>query len=576
MKGMGNTKEKEEQEAGRTDRIWCTSCGQILPADAVYCEFCGARIEHEIEKGPDDNKGSLRCLKRPGWKKAAAAGVIAACGLVLSAVWASGKQPVGPRPLLGYIKDNSLFVLEENGTSRELSEACLRDWKNREQLRLPDAKSWIPSRSAGKENFWYPEQAGDGAFSLMSFYNKEGRKADSSAVSVQTAGETAAYEKSNGGLYVYSKGKKQKLTAGVSSYQLSTEGDYVIWQEQHPDETMGLYRAALDKKGKAAEKELLERDAQLLAASGDLESILYQKEGDIWLLENHSKKRCLAGNVNQVLLADAEEKTLFFTRKENEGESLYFLNGEKSGKNGKEQLTDSEFLFSIHGEEGVLVYKAFGENGEEIRIAGEGIYAPLDCDPKQEISFSVSGGYGWYLASPEPGAGQSLYRVSLEGEQFGSIKEAAEQADRFCGQYSGTPFYLQNVREQTGDLYFGEEAVSYDVKAESVCPAENRNGEETGVYFLSDYDLQAESGMLTEYFGEKRCAETVKDQVSGYLASPEGLLYFTDYDPQRGRGTLNYYRKGTAETIDEDVWAAYIRNGDMAVLARQNQVYAVK
>ena len=163
--------------------------------------------------------------------------------------------------------------------------------------------------------------------------------------------------------------------------------------------------------------------------------------------------------------------------------------------------------------------------------------------------------------------------MSLNQEEFGSTKEAAEDADRFCGQYRGTPFYLNDVHGQTGDLYFGEEAVSYDVKEDSVCFAENRNGEETGIYFLSDYDAQEGSGVLTEYSGEDRRAETVESNVSGYLTAPTGILYFTDYDQARGRGTLNYYQKGTSRKIDEDVWAAYIRSGDRAALVRQNQVY---
>ena len=80
------------------------------------------------------------------------------------------------------------------------------------------------------------------------------RKADSSAVSVQTAGETAVYEKANSGLYLYAGGRKKKLTAGAASYQLSEKGDYLIWQEEHPDQTTGLYGVSLDKKGQAAEE----------------------------------------------------------------------------------------------------------------------------------------------------------------------------------------------------------------------------------------------------------------------------------------------------------------------------------
>ena len=175
------------------------------------------------------------------------------------------------------------------------------------------------------------------------------------------------------------------------------------------------------------------------------------------------------------------------------------------------------------------------------------------------------------MASPEPGADQALYRVSLEPEQFGSAEEAAQQADRFCGQCEGTPFYLSDLYEQTGDLYFGEQAVSYDVKADSVWLEKNRDGADTDVYFLSDYDAQRESGVLTRYSGKDRRAEEIDGSASGYLAVSGKLLYFTDYDPARGQGTLNLYEEGKTQEIDSGVWAAYGRSGDEAAFIRKNQ-----
>ena len=47
---MGKAEGLEQQETQQADHIWCTSCGQILPKESVYCEFCGSRIEHELEK----------------------------------------------------------------------------------------------------------------------------------------------------------------------------------------------------------------------------------------------------------------------------------------------------------------------------------------------------------------------------------------------------------------------------------------------------------------------------------------------------------------------------------------------
>ena len=109
------------------------------------------------------------------------------------------------------------------------------------------------------------------------------------------------------------------------------------------------------------------------------------------------------------------------------------------------------------------------------------------------------------------------------------------------------------------------------MKADSVWLEKNRDGEETDVYFLSDYDAQRESGVLTRYSGEDRRAEEIDGSASGYLAVSGELLYFTDYDPARGQGTLKLYEKGKTQEVDSGVWAAYGRNGDEAAFIRKNQ-----
>ena len=68
----------------------------------------------------------------------------------------------------------------------------------------------------------------------------------------------------------------------------------------------------------------LEREDTLLDVSDDLSSILYEKDGDVWLLLGGKEKKRLVQNTSQLFLPEAESKTLFFTREEGEGESLYF------------------------------------------------------------------------------------------------------------------------------------------------------------------------------------------------------------------------------------------------------------
>ena len=172
----------------------------------------------------------------------------------------------------------------------------------------------------------------------MHYNKKKQEKIDSGVVSFQAAGSTAVYEKNNTGLYVSRGEGRDKLSAGVAFYQLSEDGSSVIWEEENADGTRELFYRQLD--GGDAENVCLEREDTLLDVSDDLSSILYEKDGDVWLLLGGKEKKRLVQNTSQLFLPEAESKTLFFTREEGEGESLYFLD-----ENGEENLLDREFCF---------------------------------------------------------------------------------------------------------------------------------------------------------------------------------------------------------------------------------------
>lgn len=551
----------------KSEGIWCTSCGRALPKDSVYCEFCGAEVEKEI--GHERQKqwySRLWNWAERKWKCS-----IGIClGAVLCLFFLFLVIPRGEEKkisgFLGYVKDNSLFLLDRKEKAQELTDYYLGDWKEREKARLPYDSSCVPVRSEDGKTLWYPEKIGDSSFSLMrrQYDSKKEQKLDSGVVSFQASGQYAVYEKNNTGLYIYGEKGKEKLSAGILSYQLSDSGDYVLWLEENEGNSSNLYgRNLSEKNGKDKEKILLDKNLSFLGASKDLRLILYKKEGDLWLLRDHSKKKRLIQDVSQVFLPEDEQNSLYFTREENGEEALYALNDIDT----KEKLIDSEFQFLIHSKDDLLFYKASGETGEELRIAYRGNRASLDCDPNEKFQVFVSQDSAWYTAPPEAGLEPSLYRVSLRPNSFGKTEETAEMADVYCGVLEGEPLYLKNSRGQTGDLYLGEERVAYDVLAGSVKVTSEGNR----AFCLSDYDTQAASGVLTE-IGRGR-TETVEENVSGYaMISDEELLYYTDYEPLRGRGTLNLKRGEKREIVDTDVWAAFTEESQGTGAMRQTQV----
>ena len=384
----------------------------------------------------------------------------------------------------------------------------------------------------------------------MHYNKKKQEKIDSGVVSFQAAGSTAVYEKNNTGLYVSRGEGRDKLSAGVAFYQLSEDGSSVIWEEENADGTRELFYRQLD--GGDAENVCLEREDTLLDVSDDLSSILYEKDGDVWLLLGGKEKKRLVQNTSQLFLPEAESKTLFFTREEGEGESLYFLD-----ENGEENLLDREFLFLIHGEDGFLTYKAVSDSGEEVRIATQYGSAAVDCG--QETPIAEERGYAWYTAEPEPGVPLSLCRVSLEPDSFGRTEEIAQAVEAWCGLLGETPLYLRDGSEEAGDLYLGEERAAYDVKMDSV----TLDSAQTKAYCIAQYDAEARSGVLLEV--TEGGTRQIGEDVSGYGYTSDGqIFYFTDYEPQRGRAALNLYDRESQKTeqIDTDVWAYYAESAD--------------
>ena len=78
------------------------------------------------------------------------------------------------------------------------------------------------------------------------------------------------------------------------------------------------------------------------------------------------------------------------------------------------------------------------------------------------------------------------------------------------------------------------------------------NLDEDKLLFFTDYDSSKERGTLHLYSGGK--AVKVADDVhSGYFAPDDSVLYLSDYSTSRDRGDLFRYDGGKSSKIDDDV-----------------------
>lgn len=99
--GRGEKADQGEENFSADSVIWCTSCGRPLPEESVYCEFCGEKIERELEEEtkdaadePEGKKTGKLFLNAAGKKKLAVFLTAAACGVILLLI-APGRRQKG-------------------------------------------------------------------------------------------------------------------------------------------------------------------------------------------------------------------------------------------------------------------------------------------------------------------------------------------------------------------------------------------------------------------------------------------------------------------------------------------------
>lgn len=109
-------------------------------------------------------------------------------------------------------------------------------------------------------------------------------------------------------------------------------------------------------------------------------------------------------------------------------------------------------------------------------------------------------------------------------------------------------YYMEDVKNGEGELYFNGHRVDSDVKAGSVRELKN----EAGVCYLTDMNKNLTEGTLSVYDGSE--AEKIADDVAYYCSNEKGeIAFLADYNFNRCRGELKQYKNGKVKSIDTDV-----------------------
>ena len=185
---------------------------------------------------------------------------------------------------------------------------------------------------------------------------------------------------------------------------------------------------------------------------------------------------------------------------------------------------------------GTTLSKIEQENATQFNIANDGsvLYFLDDVDGEKKIG--------------------DLYKVAVSDGKAGN-KEKLD-SDVYNGYiyivWDNAISYAKDVKSENdkGDLYVDGQSIDIDVYLYSVDDSDNKT-----LRYYTDYKAEKKEGTLKQCVNSKEPV-TIADDVFNYTVLPNGdLLYLSDYNINRYRGTLFRYAGGKATQLDEDVTA---------------------
>lgn len=588
----------------RKDSIYCPWCGKQIPLDALYCEFCGKYVPDEDEldqKGQIDetevseagqaytgseNTGSeitgktkiLAILKKvrviiPVHKKYIVFGAFAAFIIFMIIFTMNGSRTVETDKesrAVFYIKDNSLYGIEEDGLRSpqsdkkvgvEYSSSYLAKWRERSDgailkgrgVQREKSGGTAPAYSKSGEYLFYMEQGEKDGFDLSrtKLKNQETKTLDSGVLEFLPMGtEQVVYKKENQALYYYNDTRKNRLTRNASYYQVSQSGNALLWTTED-EGTKDIYYQDLSKD---SEKIRLERNAELLSASPNLDIVFVLKENTVYRLDLEGKSEALAEEVSSIVWADAFSDSFYFIR---DAESAFAASYKELFyyAQGKTELLDDSLDEILWQQEGVILYGRAGE-GKDCVIAADGKTGEIGREVVLPEQAKLDGGQLYFLSPDEMGGNGSpeyeLCYVAISGVPPRRVETVDREVSEIACVFGKEAYYFKNLSEGVGDLYCGGELRAYDVASGTVegIPGSSR------ILCIADSSSSKKRGTLMVLgAGESKY---IADNIYGYSAlSEQEILILSEYNRDKGRGDLLSYNGQNIVTIENDIWGYY-------------------
>lgn len=305
---------------------YCPNCGTANNINDLFCQECGMFFGNAADKTGQENAVGAK-QKKKVWKIAvpiiAGVAAIALCILFLPRLFAAVGGQKAEKNYLLYIKDNELYLAEPNKYEPvQIDEKCYDD---KDDAGSGYSYSSHVSVSPDGKYLYYPVNL-DNDYNTYGFdlYRKkigskkaEEEKIDSDVVFYKIIDkDRLIYIKDNKDrkLYLYSQENSEKIASDVASVNVSEDGKNLVWKTS--DEEQRLYAQELSLK---QDKVKLDSDVEWYQCSADLNTIVYGKDENLYLLRNLDEKEKIASDVmiNHVYGIDGDLK-IYYTKEGDE------------------------------------------------------------------------------------------------------------------------------------------------------------------------------------------------------------------------------------------------------------------
>ncbi len=600
--------------------IICPKCNKQLEDGSMFCDACGEKLEVQAAPAPQQEVYAAAPKAPLDIKKIAViAGAAVAVVLLLILV---GSLLFGGAPDYAmYIKDGEL-VYSNYKKPFEVTEDLADGIGNSELASSAYAIGYYTYLTEdGKKLFYLDEKGSGNSGGVLMVRNvakpkSEPTKLDSDVrhFMVNENGNLVTYIKydsdGSGTLYTHNLKEKTKIKSDVTSFVASLDGKTVIYETTDSD----LY---LKKGNKEADK-IASEISELIHVNKSFSEIYYTKNDSLYLKKGSKDAEKVCSDVGDIIKF-YEDGKFYYTEAEEEAEdgedtkvdvsaSTEASNAgdmidamvEKATKtlcyfDGKEKKVISEEYYGGYrasADEKVIAYSTVSASD----ISEEDMSKGLDAfkvwhvafeEKSTEISLDdiyglriTNDGKAAYVWTVEPEDEEdddadedtkdakestaNLYKIKLS-EKLGKAEEIDTEVypSGISVTSDGHVIYFKDVKDNEGELFIDAKKIDDDVKLNSVTYMKDSKK----VVYYSDWDSEKSRG-TAEIATLKGKTTKIGDDISNMVITPDDeVLFLTEY--KNNQGELYRFSGSKAKKLDDDVVGILHYNNYTNAVARE-------